>query len=69
MQEEKRNVTEETVQLIDLLEAENEEKLTKVIEAIQDVEQKSREIQLLLQQVLKRLIFVTLTVTEPSRYS
>lgn len=53
MQEEKRNVTEETVQLIDLLEAENEEKLTKVIEAIQDVEQKSREIQYSLEEIGK----------------
>ena len=55
MQEEKRNVTEETVQLIDLLEAENEEKLTKVIEAIQDVEQKSREIQYSLEEIDKLL--------------
>lgn len=48
---EKKNITtEDAIRFLDVLETENEEELTGVIEAIQDVEQKMREVEYSLQE-------------------
>jgi len=48
--EEKKITTEEAIRFLDLLESENEEELTKIIESIQNVEQKTREVDYTLQE-------------------
>ena len=52
--EEKKITIEEAVRFLNELETENEDELTKVIEAIQDVEQKEREVEYSLQEFDQR---------------
>lgn len=52
--EKKKFTTEEAVRFLDVLELENEEKLTKIIETIQNVEQQSREVEYTLQEYEQR---------------
>ncbi|MBQ9768163.1 MAG: sensor histidine kinase [Lachnospiraceae bacterium] len=54
MREEKKFTAEEAVRFLDVLESENEEQLTKIIEEIQDVEQKTREIDYTLRDMDKK---------------
>lgn len=49
--DEKLKVTEEAIRFLDRLEAENEDELTKIILAIQDAEQKAREVEYSLQEM------------------
>lgn len=51
MSEETKYTTEDAIRFLDVLEAENEESLTKLMEKIQDVEQKSREVDYALQEI------------------
>ena len=52
---EKKNITaEDAIRFLDVLETENEEELTSIIEAIQDVEQKMREVEYSLQEYDKK---------------
>ena len=51
MLEETKFTTEDAIRFLDVLEAENEESLTKLMEKIQDVEQKSREVDYALQEI------------------
>ena len=52
--EEKKFTTEDAIRFLDVLESENEDELTNVIEAIQDVEQKLREADYILQEFDKK---------------
>lgn len=54
MREEKKFAVEEAVQFLNVLESENEEQLTKIIEEIQNVDQKIREIDYTLQELEKK---------------
>ncbi|MBQ8040098.1 MAG: hypothetical protein IJ274_09570 [Lachnospiraceae bacterium] len=54
MREEKKFTAEDAVQFLDVLESENEEQLTKIIEEIQDAEQKTREIDYTLRDLEKK---------------
>lgn len=54
MREEKKFAVEEAVQFLNVLESENEEQLTKIIEEIQNIEQKIREIDYTLQELEKK---------------
>ena len=48
--EENKITTEDAIRFLDCLESENEEELTAIIELIQDVEQKNREVEYTLQE-------------------
>ncbi len=54
MRNEEKFTVEEAARFLDLLESENEEELTKMMEAIQNVEQKSREVEYTLQELEKK---------------
>ena len=50
MLEETKYTTEEAIRFLDVLEAENEEKFTRIIESIQEIEQKIREVDYTLEE-------------------